>query len=337
MPPSAAHRGAAKAVAFQREILRRVHAIPGVKSAGFTNHIPLVMKGDVTGVGVEGRDAKNGIQCLSRMAGPGYMSTMGIPLLRGRDIAETDTEGSSYALLINETLARTAWPGQDPLGRRLIFGRQLSVPVVGVVGDIHQAGLDVPPTPEFYVSTLQVPEPPSSLAVQTSVDPASVVPALRRAIWSVDPDQPVIDIATMEEILDREVSGRRLQTTLLGVFSGFALLLAAIGLYGVLAYLVGQQIPEIGIRMALGAAPSQVLCRVAGYGLKLTAIGVGIGFAAALALSRVLSSLLFQVRPTEPATFVAVTLVLLAAAGAACYLPARRAMRVDPLIALREE
>ena len=308
-----------------------------MKAAGFTNHIPIVMKGDISGVGAEGRDAKTRFQCQSRMAGPGYLSTMGIPLRRGRDIAETDAEGSPYVALINETLARTAWPGEDPIGRRLVFGQELSVPVIGIVGDIHQAGLDVPPKPEFYVSTLQVPVPPSSLAIYTSVDPAGVASAVRQAIWSVDPDQPITDIATMEQILDREVSGRRLQTTLLAVFAGLALLLAAIGLYGLLAHLVGQQIPEIGIRMALGAAPLHVLRRIASYGLRLTAIGVICGLAGALVLSRVLASLLFEVTPTDPATYVVVTVVLLVTAAAACYLPARRAMRVDPLTALREE
>ena len=337
MPASATHRGPGKAVAYQREVLRRVRAVPGVESAGFTNHIPLVVKGDIMGVGAEGHDEKTRFQVHSRMAGPGYLNTMGIPLRRGRDIEETDVEGTPFVALINETMARTIWPGQDPIGRRLIFGTKIIVPVIGVVGDIHQAGLDVAPKPEFYVPTLQVPVPPDSLAIRTNVEPGSVTSAVRQAIWSVDADQPITDIATMEEILDREVSGRRLQTILLAALAGMALLLAVIGLYGVLACLVGQQIPEIGIRMALGAAPSHVLRRIGGYALKLTLIGAGIGVAGALALSRVLSSFLFEVKPTDPMTYAAVTLVLLASAAVASYLPARRAMRVDPLTTLREE
>ena len=169
------------------------------------------------------------------------------------------------------------------------------------------------------------------------MDPGSVTSAVRQAIWSVDPEQPITDLATMEDIFDRELFQRRVQMTLLGAFAGLALLLAAIGLYGVLAYLVGQQIPEIGIRMALGAAPTDVLRRVVGHGLTLAAIGVAIGVAGALALSRVLTSVLFGVKPTDPITYVAVAVVLLITAAVASYLPARRAMRVDPMTALRHE
>jgi predicted permease len=338
MPPSKARREPGRSVAFQREVLQRVTAIPGVLSAGFTNHIPLVMKGDITGIGAEGHDAKTRFQCNSRAIGPGYLRTMGIPLRRGRDINERDGEGAPLVVLINETLARTVWPNQDPIGRRLVFMGRVEVPVVGVVGDIHQAGLDVPSKPEFYVSTLQgPPSPPGSLAIHTSVDPASVAPAVRQAIWSFDPDQPITHMASMEEILDKEVSERRVQTTLLSAFAGLALLLSAIGLYGVLAYLVGQQIPEIGLRMALGAAPGDLLRQVVGQGLRLTAIGVAVGAAGSLVLARLLKSLLFGVTPNDPATYVGAAIVLLLTAALAGYLPARRAMRVDPIVALRQE
>jgi len=337
MPASGAHKGIEKSTAWQREVLRSVSAIPGVESAGFTNHIPLVVKGDISGIGAEGRDPKEEFQCRARWAGPGYFRTMGIALRRGRDIAETDTGEVPRVVVINETLARTLWPGRDPIGRRIIFGTELQVPVIGVVADIHQAGLDVPPAPEFYFSTLQIPMPPASLAIRTKVAPASLAGAVRRAIWSIDPDQPFIEVATMDEILDKEVFQRRTQTMLLGVFAGLALLLAAIGLYGVLAYQVGRQIPEIGVRMALGASPTDVLRRVLTHGLALVAAGVGIGIVGALAASRLLASFLFGVKPTDPATYAAVALVLLLTAGVASYLPARRAMRIDPVAALREE
>jgi predicted permease len=337
MPPSSAHEKSGKNVVYQREILRRIHAIPGVASAGFTNHIPLVVKGDISGIRAEGRNPNETFQCRARWAGPGYFRTMGIPLRRGRDVAETDVEGAPRVVVINETLANQLWPGQDPIGRRIIFGTELQVPVIGVVGDIHQAGLDVPPAPEFYVSTLQVPVPPPALAVRTRVDPNSVGSAVRQAIWSVDPDQPITEMESMEEILDREVFRRRVQTILLGVFAGLALLLAAVGLYGVLAYLVGARIPEIGLRMALGASPSDVLRGVMKQGLTLTAAGVGIGILGALGASRLLTSFLFGVKPTDPPTYAAVALVLIAIAAVASYLPARRAMRVDPMTALREE
>jgi putative ABC transport system permease protein len=337
MPPSRAHRGPGLSAAYQGEVLRRVRAIPGVASAGFTNHIPLAFKGDISGVGAEGHDAKERFQCNARIAGPGYLNTMGIPLIRGRDIEERDAEGAPMVVLINETLARTLWPGQDPIGRRLLMRANYAVPVVGVVGDIHQSGLDAAPEPEFYISALQIPVPPSALAIHTKVDAASLASAVRQAIWSVDPDQPVTDVLTMEEILDREVFPRRLQATLLAVLAGLALLLAAVGLYGVLTYLVGQQIPEIGLRMALGAAPADVLRGVAGPALRLTIIGLGLGIAGALAVSRLLTSLLFAVQPRDPITYGMAAAVLLLTAGIASYLPVRRALRVDPIVALREE
>lgn len=336
MPPSRA-RTLPQIAALQSEMLLRIRAIPGVEAAGFTNHIPIAFKGDVNGVGAEGYDRAVQFQCNSRAIGPGYLNAMGIPILRGRDIQETDVEGAPFVLLINETLARTLWPGQDPIGRRLLFGDRYRVPVVGVVRDVHQEGLDVPPKPEYYVSALQAGFPPTSLAIRTRVDPANVVSAVRQAIWAVDHDQPLTDVATMEQILDREVFQRRVQMTLLGAFAGLALLLAAIGLYGVLAYLVGQQIPEIGIRMALGAAPADVLRRVVGHGLTLAVIGVAIGAAGALALSRLIASVLFEVKPTDPLTYAVVALLLLLTATIASYLPARRAMRVDPMTALRHE
>jgi putative ABC transport system permease protein len=337
MPPSEAHRGPGKSTAYQQEVLRRVLEVPGVLSAGFTNHIPLVVKGDVSGVGAEGHDASQQFQANSRIASPGYFRTMGIPLVRGRDFDQHDNEGAPYAAIINETLARTLWPGEDPLGRKLIFRSTIVVPVVGIVRDIHQVGLDLPPKAEFYVCALQVPVPAGSLAVHTNGDPSGFAAAVKRAIWRVDPDQPITEVATMEEILDREVFQRRLHMMLLGVFAGLALLLAAIGLYGVLAYLVGQQVPEIGVRIALGAAPADILHGVVGQGLRLTAVGLGLGVLGALAVSRLIASVLFGVTPTDPFTYIAVASVLLATSALASYVPARRAMRVDPIVALRDE
>ncbi len=206
-----------------------------------------------------------------------------------------------------------------------------------MVGDTHQAGLDVAPSPVFYIPALQVPFRPGSLAIHTKVDAGSMAPAVRQAIWSIDPEQPITAMATMEEILGKEVLQRRVQTTLLAGFAGLALLLAAIGLYGVLAYLVSLQTPEIGLRMALGAAPANMLRRVVGQALGLTVIGVVAGSVAAIALSRVMTSLLFGVTATGPITFGGVAVVLVLTAGAASYLPAHRAMRVDPIVALRAE
>lgn len=337
MPPSETRRNPQQIVAYEREVLRRVSSVPGVVSAGFTNHIPLAVKGDISGIGAEGHGPKEMFQCNARVAGPGYLRTMGIALRRGRYIDERDVDGAPMVVLINETLAGTLWPNQDPIGRRISFETGVQVPVVGVVADIHQSGLDVAPQPEFYISAYQAGFPPSSLAIRSSVETGSLGAAVKRAIWSVDPDQPIADIASMEEILDREVLHRRVQAVLLGVFAGLALLLAAIGLYGVLAYLVGQERPEIGIRMALGAAPSDILRRILARGLAFSLVGVAMGAAGALAISRLIGSLLFGVRPTDPAIYVLVAATLLAVAAIASYVPARSAMRVDPVSTLREE
>ncbi len=328
---------ASEIVNWQRDILRRVAALPGVVSAGFTNHVPIAFKGDISGVTTEGRSRRDAVQCRSRTAGPGYMTTMGIPILRGRDIAETDAPGAPMVALVNQTLARELWPDQDPIGRKLVFEAGVYALVAGVVGDIRQDGLDAPPKPAFYISSLQAPFHSGALAIHVRTDPASVAGAVRRAIYELDPQQPVTDVLTISQILDEEVSQRRVQAVLLGVCAGLAVLLAAIGLYGVLAYAVGQRAPEFGVRMALGASPGRLMGRVIGQGLALAGLGLAAGLAAALALTRLLEAFLFGVEPTDPATYAAVAVMLLAAAGLASFLPARRAMRVDPAAALRQE
>jgi putative ABC transport system permease protein len=329
-------RNLPQVAAFQREVIRRVNSIPGIDSAGFTNHIPLAFKGDMSDLSAEGRSDKENPMCNFRLAGPGYLRTMGIPLRRGRDIQETDSAGAPLVVLVNETLARMLWPGQDPIGRRVVFGTNL-VPVVGVVGDVHQSGLDVPPQPEFYLSALQTGRLPGALAIHTKVDAASVAGAVRQAIWSVNPDVPITDVATMEEILDEEVSQRRVQATLLGFFAALALILSAVGTYGIIAYTVAQRTHEIGVRMALGAERIEVLRLVVGQGFKLTLIGVAVGIAGTFALSRFLSSLLYGIKPRDPLTFMVVSLLLTAVALIASYIPARRATKVDPMVALRYE
>ena len=334
--PPATLRNLAQIAAYQREVLRRVNSVPGVDSAGFTNHIPLAVKGDMSDIAAEGRDDRESIMCDARVAGPGYLHTMGIPVRRGRDIQETDSDGVPPVVLINETLARMLWPGRDPIGRRVVYGGNL-LPVVGVVGDVHQSGLDVPPQPEFYLSALQSGRRQGSLAIHTKVPPASLAGAVRQAIWSVNPDQPITDVATMEDILDQEVFQRRVQTTLLGFFAALALVLAAVGTYGLVAYSVAQRTHELGVRMALGAERMDILRLVLVQGLKLTLIGVGIGITGAFGLTRFLSSLLYGVKPSDPLTYTTVLLLLASVALLASYVPARRAAKVDPMVALRYE
>jgi len=335
--PQAGLSTPARIAAYEREVLRKVSAIPGVVEAGFANHIPIAFKGDISGVGAEGHNANERFQCNSRVAGPGFLRAMGIPLLRGRDIAETDVDGAPLVVIVNDVLARTLWPGQDPIGRRVFFETNVSAAVIGVVGNVHSSGLEVAPKPEFYISAYQAGSPVGALAIHTSINPGDLTQAVRDAIWSVNPNAPIVDIATGEQILDREVFQRRVQTVLLAAFAGLALLLAIVGLYGVLAYLVGQQVPEIGVRMALGAAPSAELWRIVAHGLKLTAAGLAVGVVGALAATRLLASILFEVKPTDPGTYAMVAAVLVAASAVASYIPARRAMRVDPITALRQE
>ena len=327
----------AEIASWQRDVLARVTSIPGVVSAGFTNHIPIAFKGDISGVGGDGRNERDRVQCRARAAGPGYLATMGIPVLRGRDIEATDVDGAQRVVLVNETLARELWPGQDAVGRRIIFEAGVSAPVVGVVRDIHSERLDSAPKPEFYISTLQAGFHSGALAIRTAVDPSSIASAVRQAVWSVDPEQPVIDVLTMEQILDKEVWQRRVQGSLLTVFAGLALLLAAVGLYGVLAHSVGERLPEFGVRMALGASPASLLANVIGRGLALATAGMAVGLAGAIGLSRLIAAFLFGVTATDPTTYAAVAAVLLLTAACASYLPARRAMRVDPAVALRQE
>ncbi|HUO29207.1 MAG TPA: ABC transporter permease [Bryobacteraceae bacterium] len=327
----------AEIASWQQEVLRRVEAIPGVVSAGFTNHVPIAFQGDINGVTAEGRNSREMVECQSRVAGPGYLATMGIPVLRGRDIAETDRDGAPLVVLVNETLARELWPDQDPVGRKLVFGSDVFARVIGVTRDIRQDGLDAAPKPEYYLSSLQAGFHPGALAIHTKLDPASIAGAVRQAVWSVDPQQPLTDVFTMDQILDSAVLQRKMQATLLAVFAGLALLLAAIGLYGVLAYAVGQRLPEFGVRMALGASPRALLANVIGQGLKLTVLGLAAGTVAALALSRLMAAFLFGVRATDPTTYAVVAGLLLFTAGLASYLPGRRAMRVDPAVALRQE
>jgi putative ABC transport system permease protein len=321
--------------AWQRDVLLRVRSIPGVVSAGFTNHIPIAFKGDITRVSADGQDRH--VQCRARTAGPGYLETMGITVRRGRSIESGDFDGAQRVAIVNETLARELWPGHEALGRKLVFAAGVSVPVVGVIGDIRQHALDSESKPEFYISSLQAGFHPSALAIRTAVDPISLASAVRQAVWSIDPEQPVIDVRTMEQILDQEVWQRRLHGLLLTVFAGLALLLASVGLYGVLACWVGERLPEFGVRIALGASPRDLLGGVLTQGVGLTGIGLAAGLAGALALSHIISSFLFGVGATDPTTYIAVAGLLLFTAVFASYVPARRAMRVDPAVALRQE
>lgn len=329
----------AKRNAFYEQVIERIQALPGVISAGYTTGVPLVFKGYISSVTPEsGGGAGVWGETRFRLVTPRYLQTLGVPLRSGRYLDQRDNATAPQVALANEAMARRFWGSRDVIGKR--FKNDENEPwitVVGVVGDIHQAGLDIAPQPEMYRPYQQVDNGASGLLIRTGGDPLAIAAAVQRAIWTVDPNQPVTDIASMEQVLDREVDQRRLQTLLLGAFAMSALALATLGIYGVLSYLVSFRTQEIGVRMALGARGADILRSVVMRGLSIAALGIGIGLMAALALTRLLAHMLFGVTPTDPATYAAVMAAGLTVSALASYIPARRATRIDPVEALRDE
>ena len=330
--------------AFYREILGRVGAIPGVESVSGINHLPLA--GDLWTFGflVEGRPAPSPAEipkAAFRTVFPGYFHTMRIPMLRGRDIDARDDGAAPGVVVINQSLARRYWPNEDALGRRIRLDPDGPwFTVAGVVKDVEQADWGATAGSEFYFSQTQNPvdiQRYLTLVVRTSGDPLTLAGAIQSQIWSLDRDLPVGDVASMQQVVERAVWQPRFSTTLLGGFAGLALVLAAIGIYGVMSFDVSRRTQEIGIRMALGAKPGDVMRSVLGGGGKLAAIGTAIGIAGALALTRYLKTLLYEVSTTDPATLTGAAALLGLVALAAVWLPARRATRVDPVVALRSE
>ena len=331
--------------AFFAELLRRVRNLPGVQSAAVASNLPLTYNGDSMPIGIEGRidpppDQRPDV--ILRVISPGYFNTMGIPVLKGRDFTERDKADSPYAVVISEKTAHHFWPGENPIGKRLKPGSATNdTPwreVIGVVKDVRQNDFVEQPKMQMYFSHEQINTfifAPNALVVRTSVAPLSLAATVRNTVWTIDKDQPVSDIRSMEEIVSEAVARQRFSMLLLGIFASLALVLAAVGIYGVMSYSVAQRTHEIGIRMALGAQKSDVLKLTVGQGLKLVSIGVAIGLLAALILTRVMSSLLFGISATDPATFVTISMVLVSVALLASYIPALRAMKVDPMFALR--
>ncbi|HWN99498.1 MAG TPA: ABC transporter permease [Blastocatellia bacterium] len=331
-------------IAFYNQLLERIQSLPGVKSAGVTSVLPLSGNFDGRGLAVETRPKPRGeeISVDLYIATPGYLKAMGTPLLKGRSINEQDVEASPLVALVNQTMAEELWPNDDPIGKRIKFPGSEKRPqpwrtVVGVVSDVAQYGLDKKPPMQMYLPESQFPTSFMTLVVRTSSDPAGMAGAIRNEILAVDSDQAVFKVATMEQLLGDSISLRRFSMLLLIVFAGVALTLAAVGIYGVISYSVTQRSHEIGIRMALGASRKDILKLVVGQGMTLTLAGVIVGLAAALALTRVMAGLLFGVSATDPLTFVLISVVLAGVALAACFVPARRATRVDPMVALRYE
>jgi predicted permease len=278
----------------------------------------------------------------TRLISPDYFRTMSIQLVSGRGFTRQDINDRAQVAIISETMARTYWPGEEAIGKRIKIGRYSStnpwITIIGVAANVRQFELETETRPQLYLPYSQLGFfEPRHLVVKTAGDPLGFVASVREAVWSVDRDQPVSNVSTMETIVSESLAGRRLTMLLLGIFAGLALLLAAVGIYGLISYAVTQRTHEIGIRMALGANSRNVLGMVVGDSIRMIAIGVGVGLAAAFFLTRFMRSLLFGVSETDPVTFAVIPALLAAVALAATYIPARRATRVDPMVALRHE
>jgi putative ABC transport system permease protein len=339
-----------KVAAFYRQLLERLQALPGVQVAGIARNLPLSGVDASLNFTVENRPVEASAEqprAKFRAASADYFAAMGIPLMKGRYLDRSDGEKTAGVALINNTLARRLWPNEDPLGKRIKAGFDDSVwcTIVGVVGDVKHTGLDAAVNPETYYHYLQVPpalmtfvEGTMTVVLRTNAEPTAMVAAARGEVRNMDADLAVFNVKTMQELVDGSVAQPRFRTLLLGVFAGVALVLAAIGLYGVIAYSVTQRTNELGVRMALGAQRSDVVKLVVGQGGRMAAIGVGIGLVAAFPLMRIISSkLLFAVNASDPVTYAGTALLILAVALVASYIPALRAVKVDPVVALRCE
>jgi putative ABC transport system permease protein len=334
--------GEQRAAAFQ-QLIDRMKTVPGVRDASVASNIPWIDRDIELSFQVEGRAPyKPGEEAVAdyNVAGAGYFRTMDISLLRGRVFTDSDNATAPKVMVVSKAFVQRYFPNEDPIGRRIVFdgNDKTAREIVGVVGDVHRQGLDRNVQPEMYVSFVQRPERRLNVVVRTEASNASeLIPALRAQVKAFDPNQIIWRTQTFEELLGKSVAPRRFNMMLLGIFAGVALILAAVGLYGVMSYSVSWRVHEIGIRMALGANRANVLGLIVRQGMTLTLIGLAVGLVGAFLLSRVMTSLLYGVSPTDPLTFAGVSLVLLSVAVLACFIPARRATRVDPIVALRTE
>jgi len=338
-------RTADQQTAFFEQTLDRIAALPGVEAAGAVSALPFHDNpiSPNTVFTIEGRPAPAQGQeptAYMTVATADYFKALGIPLRRGRFYTKFDRRDTPPVVVINETLARRYWPNEEPVGKKIaarLYGQNVLGEIVGVVGDVRQTGLEKKPRPELFLPHLQYPYGSMTYVVRTAADPLTLLPAVKREIWAVNKYLPFASTSTIEQLMSRSLSERRFNLLLLGAFALIALALAAVGIYGLISFSTRQRTHEIGTRMALGARPSDILKLVVGQGLMLVSAGLALGLVGALAITRVMSGLLFGVSATDPLTFVGISALLGVVALLACYLPARRAAKVDPMIALRYE
>ncbi len=325
---------------FVRQLIERINAVPGVLSTAAISRLPLNPGNSTRSVEIQGRTSPPSADVTPDflVATPGFFPSMGIPIVRGRDFTPRDTGTAPTVAIVNEAMARYFWPAQDPIGKLIKVGVQENwSPVVGVVSNIRQHHLDQAPRPAVYVPYEQDTWPFMAFVVRTGMEPAAAVSAVRAAVRSVDKDQPIYNVRTMDEVVSASLASKRLSMVLLGLFALVAVALACIGIYGVMAYAVAERTHEIGVRMALGAKSGAVLRLVVVHGLRLAFVGIAAGLILSLAAARLLSRLLYGVSPWDPLTFAGIALLLVSMAAVASLIPARRAVQVDPVIALRIE
>jgi putative ABC transport system permease protein len=340
-----------KQSAYFDRVLLHLEALPAVLSAGAVTDLPLTRYAKWEGFQIPGPHPVQGTANYNTVS-PHYFRTMGVPLLNGRGLQISDSAKSPLVGVINHSMAAKFWPNENPIGQSIEVQRVVTeraagglrdeikpqmLEIVGIVGDNRQLGLDAPPEPELFIPYDQWPAQEMRLVLRVAAEPSWLIPRAEKEIWRVDPDQPVTDIKTMDEWVAREAAGRRFILLLIGAFASIAAVLAAVGIYGVASYGMRQRTHEIGIRMALGARGQQVVWLILRQNLTWLLIGIAAGLAGAFALTRLLAAYLYSVRPTDTATFALIVLVQLTVAGLASYIPARRATKVDPMLALRYE
>ena len=334
------YREDAKKIGFQQELIGKVSSLPGVVSAGITSFLPLTGQNSRMGLAVDGIDPEpdQPRRANWRLVTPGYLETMQIPLRSGRLFTPSDSQGTPFVMVINETAAARYWRGRDPVGTRArLASMKAWATVIGVVGDVKHWGLDAAPNPEAYLSIWQAPFWLNNLVVRTHGDPAQLAQSVRQVLASMDKDLPPMAIRSMEEVIDKTTAMRRFNMLLLAILAGIALLLAVAGIYAQLAYSVSQRIREIGLRMALGASPGDIVRLLMRQGLAMAGVGVVVGLVAAMAMSRLLEKLLFGVKPLDPVTLAAAPALLLCVAAVASLIPSWRASKADPAASLQYE